>query len=357
MAHMVSLRSRRATCPTVVYSFRFPHHGAYSSYHRLADYLQPACTVVSIPFRWKIFRSSDRVTRLWMRVNEYRLLRFFRATDVTSVHYLYPENSLFRGSQWASRSNLIVTWHQPLGYLDQLPARSREQARSIMQKAAAVIFLSSEARHQYEAAFHLDNGLVIKHGVDTQFFQYRESQQPSSHINVITVGNWLRDHRYWAATVDLLLERHGNMHFKVLCSRENMHRYKSFLRSDSSRITFCNGMSDVELRAFYHEADIAFLPLLEATANNSLLECMSSGVPCAVSDLPSTREYAANAVLYVSRSDVHQAAETVTQLANTAILRARLASSARARAEQELDWRVIADRHRDLYLQFRTGWC
>jgi glycosyltransferase involved in cell wall biosynthesis len=354
---MISLQPQRATCNPVVYSFRFPHHGVYSSYHRLADYLQTACTVVSIPFRWKLFRASNRLTRLWMRVNEYRLLRFFRASNVTSVHYLYPENTLFRGAQWASQTNLVVTWHQPLSYLDQLPERSREQARSIMQKAAAVVFLSSEARHQYEATFHLGNSSVIKHGVDTEFFRYREPQQPSSQVNIITVGNWLRDHRYWAATVDLLLQRHGNMHFKVLCSRENMHRYKSFLRSDSSRITFCNGVSDLELRSFYHKADIAFLPLIDATANNSLLECMSSGVPCAVSDLPSTREYAADAALYVSRSDIHEAAETLTQLANTPMLRARLAFSARARAEQELDWRVVANRHLELYSQFRIGRC
>jgi glycosyltransferase involved in cell wall biosynthesis len=353
---MISIQPQRTTYPPVVYSFRFPHHGLFSSYHRLANYLQPSCTVVSIPFRWKIFRASDRLTRLWMRVNEYRLLRFFRASNTTSIHYLYPENTLFRGSQWASQNNLIVTWHQPLSYLDQLPARFREQTRSILQKAAAVVFLSSEARDQYEATFQLGNSLVIKHGVDTKFFRYREPSHSSSVVNVITVGNWLRDHRYWAATVDLLLQRNESMHFKVLCNVDSMHRYKSFLRSDSSRITFCNGMSDFELRSFYHGADIAFLPLVDATANNSLLECMASGVPCVVSDLPSTREYAANTALHVSCSDIHQAADTVTQLANTPMLRARLASSARARAEQELDWRLIADQHRELYSKFRTSW-
>jgi glycosyltransferase involved in cell wall biosynthesis len=292
-----------------------------------------------------------------MRVNEYRLLRFFRASNVTSVHYLYPENTLFRGAQWASQSNLIVTWHQPLSYLDQLPARFREQARSILQKASAVVFLSSEARDQYEATFQLGNSLVIKHGVDTNFFKYREPLHSSSQVNVITVGNWLRDHRYWASTVDILLQKHGNITFQVLCNDDNMQRYKSFLRSDSNRITFCSGMSDLELSSFYHGADIAFLPLIDATANNSLLECMASGVPCIVSDLPSTKEYAANTALYVSRSDIHQAADTLTLLAGAPILRAHLASSARARAEQELDWRVIADRHRELYSMFPTGPC
>jgi len=292
-----------------------------------------------------------------MRMNEYRLRRFFRATNVSSVHYFYPENTLFHGAQWASYNNLLVTWHQPLSYLDQLPVRFREQTRTILQKAAAVVFLSSEARDQYEATIQLGNSLVIKHGVDTEFFHYREPSHSRSQVNVITVGNWLRDHRYWASTVDLLLQKHGNIEFKVLCSYDNMQRYKSFLGSKSNRITFYCGMSDFELRSFYHGADIAFLPLVDATANNSLLECMASGVPCVVSDLPSTREYAANTALYVSRADFHQAAEAVTQLAKTPSLRTRLASSARARAEQELDWRVIADRHRELYSKFRARLC
>ena len=348
---MRSRRHQQAVPVPVVYSFRFSHHGAYSSYHRLVDYLRPECTVVDIPFGWKILRKSERIARFWRRANEYRLRKFFRAEDVASIHYLYPENTMFQGLHWAKRNNVVLTWHQPLSYLDQLPPSIREQSRSILQKSAAVIFLSSEARNQYEKAIGLRKSFVIKHGVDVEFFRFRERQQPKSKLTVITVGNWLRDHRCWAQTVELLLQRKANMEFKVLCNCDNMSRYKRCLQLQSDRITFGNGLSDEELRSFYGDADIAFLPLVDATANNSLVECMASGVPCVVSDLAATREYANDTALYFDNRNPQEAAERLTSLALHNELRKELAAAARSKAECELSWPVVAAKHAAIYHQ------
>lgn len=55
----------------------------------------------------------------------------------------------------------------------------------------------------------------------------------------------------------------------------------------SNRVKFWGPQHDVA--HFYSEADIFVLPSQEEGMSNSLLEAMASGLPCVVSDLPSTR--------------------------------------------------------------------
>ncbi len=346
---MISLHPHRAACYPVVYSFRFPHHGFYSSYHRLTDYLNPSCTVLRISFLWKIFRTSDRLERLWMMVNEYRLLRYFYATNVASVHYLYPENSLFRGLEWSRSQKLIVTWHQPLSYLECAPPSVRKHACSILKRARAVVFLSSDSLLEHVNHLDIRNASVIKHGVDADFFHFQPAATTTEPLRVITVGNWLRDHRFWAETVGACLAIDPSIRFEVLCNAANVARYAQHLPERETRVRFVGNLDDKQLRAFYHRADIGFLPLLGGTANNALLECMASGVPCVVSDLASTREYAGSTALFISNLDPRAAAEALISLAKSPAFRSRLAASARVRVEQELAWPIIAKQHFDLY--------
>jgi glycosyltransferase involved in cell wall biosynthesis len=109
------------------------------------------------------------------------------------------------------------------------------------------------------------------------------------------------------------------------------------------------GLDDAGLRSLYRDADIAFLPLLAATANNSLLECMASGVPIVASDLQATREYAKDSAEYFRNRSAAAAAESILDLAGSHSRRNAIARSARLVAERELSWQVIARRYLELY--------
>jgi len=338
----------------LIYSFRFSHHGRFSSYHCLTDFLKQECRTVTVPFGPSFLAGSPRFVRNWLRLNEYRILPFLAGRKNRCVHYLYPENSLFRGLKWLEQHRLFVTWHQPISYLETLSASLKRRSADILQQAYHVVFLSHQSRTEYEDRFEIKSSSVIKHGVDTDFFRFKEPSRPKDKFTIVTVGNWLRDHRCWAQTVEYLLAKRPDFCFEVLCNVESAIRYRQYLGETSGRVKFLHHIDDYQLLKFYERANAAFFPLSEATANNALLECMATGVACVISDLPSTREYAGDAALYFDNGNIQQAARHLIALASDDELRSNLARTARSEVECELSWPSVAAKHVAVYLQAGT---
>jgi glycosyltransferase involved in cell wall biosynthesis len=333
----------------LLYSFRFAHHGGFSSYHHLINFMPATYRKVVVNIGSSLLRRHERLQRIWLKVNEYRLAPSFYLGRRRCIHYLYPENSLFKAAQWSNGSDLVLTWHQPVSHLGNLPPAFRRKAVDALAKSAGVVFLSSRSRNDHEAAVSLKKSCVIRHGVDVDFFQYKTKVARGASATVITVGNCLRDYDCWAQTVQELTKRRGDIIFKVLCGANGARLYKEKLRTPMSNVQFLSGLDDNELLSFYHEADIAFLPLLDATANNFLLEAMACGIPCVVSDIPATKEYAGQSALYVENSDIRAVTQAITALADRLDLRIETSQAARAKVENELSWPIIARKHREFY--------
>lgn len=336
----------------LIYSFRFPHHGAQASYHHLVDYLPKSCEIIDFSNAPGAFWNRPRLNRLWFRFNELRVFTRFVSRNVGCVHYLYPENSLCNATKWDHGKPLLLTWHLPISYINGLPEHFARQKRKALQEAAAVVFLSSRSRDEHSAAVEIKNSRVIRHGIDTDYFKFNKTVPRNRPLNIVTVGSVLRDHCFWAETVSLLLKTDMNVNFQVICNKQNIALYKRWLPETCKRVSFLNNLSETQLLFFYAEADIAFLPLIDATANNFLLESMASGVPCVLTDLPATREYAGDTALYVNNRDVADAAKKLSHLAESFIARRDMALAARRRAENELSWPIIARQHCDLYSRF-----
>lgn len=336
---------------SVIYFFRFAHHGRYSSYCHLADFLHVGCRHVSVPLPSGLLGNSPKLTRLWLRLNEFRLLRWYLSRRPRCIHYLYPENTMFEGFRWNKAHRVILTWHQPMPYFQSLPGVIQDRFRTFLEQAASVVFLSSESADQYGEAFRIKDRRVIWHGVDTDFFAPARRPTPRDTIRVVTVGNWMRDHALWAGVVNRFAREQPGVEFHVLCNADAAANYKQGLEHESGKAIFVHNLNDHQLRDLYHQADIAFLPLRDATANNALLECMACGIPSAVTDLPATREYAADSALYFGMQDTEGAAEKLRRLAASPSLRESMGSAARTRAVAQLDWRLVAARHLELYAE------
>jgi len=337
---------------SAIYSFRFPHHGRYASYHHLVDYLRGTHRIIDISGVPGAFWKCPKLNRIWFRINEFRMLPRFLSARVGCVHYLYPENSLFNATHWSQSKPLLLTWHLPISYINEIPEHVARKQRAALTKASAVIFLSSKSRDEHTAEVDIGSPHVIMHGIDTEYFKFNETTPRSRPLNIITVGSVLRDHRLWAETVSVLLRTTSNICFRVICNERNIALYKRWLSDSDERVSFLGNLSDSQLLAFYAEADIAFLPLVDATANNFLLESMASGIPCVVSDVPAAREYAGDAALYVTNKDSADAVQKLSKLAGSISARRELAFSARRKAENELSWPIIARQHSNVYSQF-----
>ena len=114
-------------------------------------------------------------------------------------------------------------------------------------------------------------------------------------------------------------------------------------------------LDDAALLKLYQECHLLFLPLIDATANNALLEGMACGLPVLSTDLPSVKAYVpANAAVLVGGNGPQEFADAILHLQHQSNLRREMGWRARAAAEQ-LDWRNIATQYETAYARLITN--
>lgn len=120
----------------------------------------------------------------------------------------------------------------------------------------------------------------------------------------------------------------------------------------ADRVKFWGCIHDVS--QFYAEADAFILPSQEEGMSNSLLEAMAAGLPCVVSDLPSTRWIIDNEYtgLLVPPSDEAKLASAINRLLSNPDERAVLGQVAR---ERVAPWAFsrLTENYTHLYDQMR----
>jgi len=336
-----------------LYSFSFRHHGRYSSFHRLLHYSRD-CRVVDATFPVRRFLSEawhERLEQRWLRWSERRLRPVFAREERQCIHYIHPENSLFRGDLWKGRHGLVLTCHQPGETLSEIARKPGFQGFiRALSRADRVILLATHFARQYEAFCAPECLTIIPHGVDVVFFQPSSVRPPNPLI--LTVGNWLRDYDLWAEVVIRLAKKSPRLEFAVAALPATVHAVQERVQEAlGARVRFLHGLTDERLRELYQQAAIVFLPIKATGANNALLEAMACGVPAVLSDLPAAREYAGDSALFFKMGATEEAQAALGRLLADPGQRRALGQSARQRALNQLSWQVIADRYRVLYAE------
>lgn len=335
-------------------SFNFPHHGRYSSYHHLLDFLRPGDQKVdaSLPpicySRWLNPRGIP--IRNWRRLNEVRVWRRAEREQHKWVHYLYPEHTHFCGGVRKKQNHrMLFSCHLPPDTLEKhrLPLAPFVKG---LARADGIILMSPDDLDYYSQQAPQARIAFIPHGIDIHHFS--PSQTTTAHqdgkLRVLTVGNMLRDFRRLAAIIRHIFEqKHSGVIFTVLASKANIESLRLLVGESAWQIVDgLWGIDDQALLALYRNSDLMFLPLLAATANNALLEAMATGLPMLVSDLPACRAYAGNCALYFPIDEcVSDLAERIHAIIPGSNQLLELGTSARRRAEQNLSWESISTAH------------
>jgi glycosyltransferase involved in cell wall biosynthesis len=343
--------------PVTVYSFSFSHHGQYSSFHRVLHYARE-CRVVDITFPLRSFpgpKWRGRLESRWLRWNEWRLRPVFARRERQCIHYIYPENSLFRGGDWKGRHGLVLTCHQP-GVDLRLLARGGGYRGFFqgLKQADRVVVLATHVADDYREFCDLQRLTVIPHGVEVGFFE-PAPDKPQRPL-VLTVGNWLRDYDFWAEVVLRLADKMPELEFAVVAMPQVVHTARSRVEARlPGRVLFLHGLTDEQLKSLYQRTTVLFLPLKDTVANNALLESMASGVPAVVSDLPAAREYAGECGTFFGAGATEDCVAKLAELLGDAAKRATLAAACRQRAVTHFSWEVIASRYGRLYAEVLAG--
>lgn len=321
----------------------FPHHAAHSGYDQLAAYL-------NIPLEW--FPGRLPVSNLcqpyinsWYTSNaalrETRVaLEMSRKTGRQLVHFLYGEQWYRAAATICNRPSIkwIATFHQPPSILTKIGIDA-----NVIQGLTAIVLMGCTQREYFQnlGAKHIH---VIPHGVDCSY--YSPTKQPRLQFQVLTVGHWLRDFDTYFEVAEASMKQQLPLQFRLIS--------RAFVPKNvvPSNCLIESPVTDEQLLSEYTTASCFYLPLLDATANNGLLEALACGLPAVVSDRGSIREYVGD------RGGVILCKDNVEEHLSALLLVSRMGkdypqrSSAARETANSYDWNGIARAYESLYEQY-----
>jgi len=342
---------------------RFPHHSAYSGYGQIVRRLDdvelitdgwprnaPNGLADAIVRRTRSRRLAYSPTSLGLELAAARrMLRRPRAV----YHVLYGEDDyhyLAAAAPFLRRAGggLVASFHQPPAIFDE--AIPSLEAQRILPRLDAAIVCTSEQAHHLSPWIAPERIHRVPHGVDTAFFAPDgRSRDANEVLTVLTVGIWQRDHIQLEAVVAAFAQREENVRFVVVGTPEVAEHFAGMPGVDAR-----TGIPDEELRDLYRRSDMLFLPLVQAGANNTLLEAMACGLPVIATELPGVREYAGpHAARFVAHFDAAAAVAEIARLAGDPEGREKLGRDARNRA-LTFDWQACATALGDVYRRVAT---
>ena len=243
--------------------------------------------------------------------------------------------------QWLKDTHVAGVSHQP-------PAWWRLYAgnNNVFAAVDTVIALSCPAQAYLQQIGH-NNVQFLPHGVDAEFFTPEASRKLTENVpvEVLFCGQWLRDFQQLSDTLNVLESGSKNYIFHLVVPKFARNFEQHYRLAQHANVHWYAGVTDIELRNLYRRAHLLFLPLIDATANNSVLEAMACGLPMVVSKTGGVMDYVneGEAVFLTEKQGEHAADRLAWSVNNYAECVAG-AERARNRAVLELDWPVITAR-------------
>jgi glycosyltransferase involved in cell wall biosynthesis len=215
---------------------------------------------------WLSGRALEQGKITWLTKNEIDL----RSVSLI-FHVIYGDCSgkflpeILRGQ--FPNAVIVSSAHQPVSRL-----KTDLAACAALQASDAIIAVSQEQAGELRACGFVGPINYIPHGVWTEAFRPKTSSTADRRTEVLLVGSFLRD---WdgARYVVQALARGGIRSIALGAgAQEN-------LAGGNLDVEVPRRVPETELAEMYDRAAVLFLPFLEATASNALLEAMAAGCP------------------------------------------------------------------------------
>lgn len=184
---------------------------------------------------------------------------------------------------------------------------------------------------------------AIPHGVWTTVFRPRGTGQGEPGGDVLMVGSF---HRDWEGVSQVLgmLAAEG---IRILALGAGAREH---LDGVAGAVQVLPRISEAELIEMYRRAAVVFLPFLDATASNALLESMSAGCPAVCPRLPALVEYLGEESDCFEPGRYDLAASRIRQYIRNPRMRTEKSQSLIKRAAQ-FDWSCLKQRYAAVYSQ------
>ena len=321
------------------------NHSLHSGYDRLSDYIP--CEKFKPGWVFKnLGLIPDRFLGLLLRKsNLYLVPEFKREIDLqiktlfrsrAIYHFLYGEND-FRRFHPNKKNKLFITYHFPPEKYSQYFSRPPN-----LKQVKAIIAVSTKQIDYFARWFPKEKILFVPHGIDTEY--YMPAKNEIENQKILFVGTHLRDFTVLKEVIERIEKLSINLSFTIVTTKENWKLFQGL-----NRIELITEVVETQLLKYYQSHALLFLPLLDGTANNTLLEAAASGLPIITTDVGGVRDYLDDeSAIFLHSKNIDTAVSTIMDILNDRRKRKELAIKARQKMVS-YDWKVIANTMEKIY--------
>jgi glycosyltransferase involved in cell wall biosynthesis len=271
--------------------------------------------------------------------------------DLVHLMYLEKDFGLLADRSRTDGCPLIATAHQPRSWWKLVHGNP-----GVVQSLDGIVALTDRDAEFWEEILP-GRVFVGRHGVDVEFFcPLDDTTVYPSVPRCVVVGSWMRDLRTLADVVDLLVARYPAIVVDVVMPLVARSSDELLRIAGHDRVVFHAQLSDEELRSLYRRSTVLLLPMLDATANNAILEAQACGTPIVSTDVGGVASYVNPSFAdLLPVGDVDGIVNAVDRLIESDDEWKKRSRAAREHAVQHLSWRHLAPRILEIYENVLRG--
>jgi glycosyltransferase involved in cell wall biosynthesis len=278
------MQNHASNVKVVVLAKRWSHHTTSGGYDRLGSAVNASIinrtSVKGTPGRvaQKLWRHYTKTGSYlfhydfgdWLAEIGVLTANFLRPWDV--LHVLYGDEQLDLLLRWRTllRCRLVVSFHLPA---DQISQRFNVQAELGKNIDAGIVLARDEVTH-FEKWIGGDKVVWVPHGIDTDRFRLGDHKPGGHRIKLLFVGHHMRDWNVIHRVIDEVHYSGLPVDFDVVTAPDFLPHF-----AGCANVTLHSGIPEAALIQLYQSSDALLVPLLDATANNAILESLACGTP------------------------------------------------------------------------------
>jgi len=261
--------------------------------------------------------------------------RYFARKGYDVLFYLDGEHSLNYLPKWLRKTcqrdkhpKVVAMFHQPPERLCQL------SNMDILHRIDHAIVLSQVQADSLSQHLPKEKISTVLHGIDVDYFHPGEAKKKSGKFICLSVGTWLREYDT-VLRVSERMKRYEDIEFHIVSSAVEGP-------FENKNVFIHRKISDAHLLDLYQQANVLFMPLKDATANNVILEAIACGLPVVTTALPGVFQYISHKEgIFAPAGDDTCYSESILELYNDRGKLDEMSAYARTRANQ-LSWTCFA---------------
>ena len=284
-------------------------------------------------------------------------LIFRRRPDIVHFHSVGPSSLIFLVKLFRPKLKIVFTFHcqdyhhQKWGRLARWYLKLGE---SIGCRYADQVITISEELKKYSKE---------KYGIEATYIPNGAEKVTESDSDLLSTWN-LQKGEYFVSISRLV--RHKGIHY-LIEAYQKLNTEKKLvivgggaftdeyvaelkkLAADNPKIIFTDNQSGKVLAQLYANAYAFIQPSEYEGLSVALLEAMSYGLPCVVSDIPANLEAVAGQTLIFENKNIEDLKNKMSEIDNNPDLANEIGQKLRERANTEYNWDIITDNTKKLY--------